>query len=352
MKIVSIESQGGAFAQMGDEITDTIDSILLVGEAESISELEHESDQLVDDMRLLGEIRDSIKQHGITPSLESMFGESLQEAGVRLSDAEVACEGIVDTAKEVLRKIWRFILTVVAKIKDFFAKRFGAFQKYAKALKQRLKSLEQQDANKRRIVAFQNKKGEDNTISRATIPSLNLFVLVADDVKVIKLIQEAVKSCEYATNIDDIEGELEGLIRIEVETDDDGYATIKVEDLLDDSLETDRKVTDVVANDAVYISACKSLHSLAKEFGAGKLYSSLQKTWNKVDAKAHKNAKASDFDDDSKVEAANVRAALNASNKVIKIVLRAASECMATALAIPMVRANVRNANGGNGGQN
>ncbi len=165
MKIISLENQSSAMGDDVEEVVDAMNELLLIGETETLEQLDSESAQLVADLGIISEVKASIEAHGVTPAIESIFGESLISGGISLDNKEVACEGIMDSAKAILRKIWEFIMKMVSKVKDFFAKRFGKFAKYEKALKQRSKVLIGADA---KVLKTKDAKGENNVVKSAS----------------------------------------------------------------------------------------------------------------------------------------------------------------------------------------
>ena len=347
MKIISIESHGIPDNHTGDMLG-VIDDLLM--DVEELSLVEETSEQLVKDMQALRSIKRGIEEHGITPSIESLFGDTLRSGGISLDSAEVACEGVVDTIKAIARKIWQFIITVVAKVKDFFAKRFGGFQKQAAALKERIKVI---TAGKK-VVKFKKKKDDDasETISKLCVKNASLVAMFSDsseNVDNTDPIKELTLLLDAAKDGEEIDNEIVGTVAYaewESDRDDDDIYTYTVESSIDDIADTDLPVNDVLgansSDDAAmasnYNTYLKNALEIAKKFGSGRLYASLDKAYNKIDKKAEKNAKKADYDEEAKNEAANVRNGLAAVNKLIKIKLEWYSLGMATLLAIPMTR--------------
>lgn len=339
MKIISLESQTVSLDGESELLLDTMDEVL--SSNDKLMEYDKQCDKLVDDMRLLSEIRDNIKTHGITPSIESMFGESLQHAGIDLSDADITCEGIVDTIKKVARAIWKFILKIVAAIKDFFAKHFGTFQNHAKALKTRQKEMT--GAN-RKVIKFYDKKNTEVTVSKSCL-SGELIVLMFNDADsapgIVKILADEL---EHAETGNEVESPENSYVEVSSERSDDGIYTYTVTSNIDDFMDTDKKVSEIVMGETiaqkheVYLHMLDVAKTIATKLGAGKLYSTLHKKYDKIDKKAEKNAKAADYSESARIEAANVRNGLKAINKAIKIQLELISSGMATLLAVPIMK--------------
>ena len=354
MKIISIESHGPVG---GGEMVDAIDSILLIGQAEEVSEMEQESAQLVEDMRLLSEIKNSIQEHGVTPSLESIFGDTLRSGGISLNSANVACEGLTDTIKAIARKIWRFIADIVVKVRDYFEKRFGSFQKYYKALKQKKKVADGEGSKDKRAPKIKEKGGEDTTISASCLkkePLKKLFASATGDI--IGDYKTMLEKAESGDEISDSEfSSNNGLFTIDKDTDDDGIHSYTLESNLDDLMDSDLKVVDILdSSDASgaatnYIKYLGNALPIAKALGGGKLWKALDKQYAKISNKAEKNAKNADYDDDAKVTASNVRNGLALANKIIKLDLARMSKGMSTLLAIPTSRENAGSGKKGSG---
>ena len=85
----------------------------------------------------LGAICDVLKEHGNSPALEALVGGNFRE-GFSLEAAEKAKEGLWARFVKWLKTLW-------AKIKAFFAKYFVSAEKMSRALKERARELQDND---------------------------------------------------------------------------------------------------------------------------------------------------------------------------------------------------------------
>ena len=88
-------------------------------------------------MENLGAICDVLKEHGNSPALEALVGGNFRE-GFSLEAAEKAKEGLWARFVKWLKTLW-------AKIKAFFAKYFVSAEKMSRALKERARELQDND---------------------------------------------------------------------------------------------------------------------------------------------------------------------------------------------------------------
>lgn len=311
------------------EVVDALDDAIMFAQAEEIFELDTAAKNELMGIENLKSIKASIEAHGITATAEDLVVPSLEAHGIDMSEAEVACEGIMDTAKAALRRVWEFILKVVAKIKDFFAKRFGKFVGYYKALKKREKDLATKEPK------FEQ-DGKAITVAKDSYKEATISAIASDGVGGLEVTVKGIESLvtdELKTTPSAADNQFSLTV-----SNEDGVVNYEFEEDFDTYLEGDLTIEAISGNKDKYKTNVTGIMNVCKLLSSGKFNGKVEKAYAKLSQKIDKEAKKDSYGEDAKNDAANMRSGIKVSRKMMSAGLKMYAQAATSLLAVKIAK--------------